>query len=123
MPYELGDVVYFSRSLSRQRGNGVDPKAYTDEQSKQLEGSGFIELVRYKERNHNEKKGFICGKRNIVTSSYLSEVYDNEFGEVSYGGLAQSDEVYEAVYVVACDMRGLYRVRKEDLEVIKCHTT
>ncbi|WP_121615236.1 DUF6011 domain-containing protein [Virgibacillus halodenitrificans] len=110
---ELGQQVKFSKSLSRQRGYGVNYEFMTDEQRRSLEDNDYINLVRYKLRQHNEKQGFICGKRDIVTAALLQEVED------PYRGLhlMQTHEKWETVYVVACDMRGLYRVRKEDLEV------
>ena len=113
MNFKLGDKVTFTKSLSKQSGYGVDMSNYTDDQKKQLEDNGHINLVRYKYREHIQKQGFICGKRNIVTAALLEEVEDPYTG----WHLAQTHEKYETVYVVACDMRGLYRVRPEDLEV------
>ena len=110
----LGTKVKFNRSLSKQSGYGVHYEFMTEEQKKALEDDGHINLIRYKLREHNEKEGFICGRRNIVTAALLEEVED------PYRGwhLMQTHKKEEMVYVVACDMRGLYRVREEDLEVI-----
>lgn len=111
---ELGTKVKFTHSLSKQSGYGISYEHMTEEQEKQLEEEAHFNLIRYKYREHNEKQGFICGKRNIVTAAILEEVED------PYRGwhLMQTNEKLKTVYVVACDMRGLYRVRKEDLEVI-----
>ncbi len=115
MNFNLGDKVTFIKSLSRQHGYGVDYENLTDEQVQALENDGYINLIRFKYREHNPKKGFICGKRNIVSVAYLEEVED------PYRGLelVQTYEKEETVYLVACDMRGLYRVRAEDLELVK----
>lgn len=110
---KLGQQVKFTKSLSRQSGYGVDYANLTESQKQEMEDKGFIELQRFKERVHKEKIGFICGKRFITTIGMLEEVEDPYRGWF----LAQTDATYEEVYVVACDMRGLYRVRKEDLEV------
>lgn len=111
---KLGQKVSFSKSLSKQSGYYVDYANLSKEQSQQLENDGFITLKRYKEREHNEKEGFVCGKRFITSVGLLEEVED------PYRGwhLVQTDGTHEEVYVVACDMRGLYRVRAEDLEVV-----
>ena|SRR5690606_2614723 len=115
MSFKLGDKVAFTRSLSKQSGYGVDMSNYTEDQKKQLEEHGHIRLNRYKERQHKQKQGIVCGKRNIVTIAILEEIED------PYRGwhIAQTDQDCEMVYVVACDMRGLYRVRAEDLELVK----
>ncbi len=115
---KLGQKVKFSRSLSRQSGYGVNYELMTDEQKKELEEHDYINLIRFKLREHNEKQGFICGRRNITTAALLEEFEDQ------YSGwhLAQTHAKYETVYVVACDMRGLYRVRAEDLELVKEET-
>ena len=113
MGLELGMKVKFHKSLSKQSGYGVNMEHYTKDQNRQMEENSFINLERYNSIDHKEKRGFVCGKRNIVTSALLEEVED-------YRGwhLSQIEEIYETVYVVACDMRGLRRVRLEDLEVI-----
>lgn len=111
---KLGQKVKFIKSLSKQSGYGVDYGNMTELQKQEMEDNGFIELKRFKERVHNEKLGFVCGKRFITSKAVLEEIED------PYRGwhLAQTDATYEEVYVVACDMRGLYRVREENLEVI-----
>ena len=112
---KLGTKVKFSKSFSKNNGYFVDYEAMTEEQEKSLEENGFINLIRYKYREHNEKRGFICGRRNIVTAALLEEVED------PYRGwhLMQTHENEQTVYVVACDMRGLYRVHPDDLEVVE----
>lgn len=111
---ELGTKVKFKQSLSKQRGYFVDYEHLTKEEERQLKEDEYINLIRYKLREHKEKQGFICGRRDITSSAILEEVYDD------YAGwkLVQTHGKFETVYVVACDMRGLYRVREEDLEVI-----
>ena len=113
MGLELGMKVKFHKSLSKQSGYGVSMEHYTKDQNRQMDENSFINLERYKSREHKEKRGFVCGKRNIVTSALLEEVEDYIVWRLS-----QTNEIYETVYVVACDMRGLRRVRLEDLEVI-----
>ncbi len=115
MNFYLGDKVTFTESLLKQSGYGVDYENLTDKQRKALENDGCIKLMRYKSREHKQKQGFICGKRNIVSVAFLEEVED------PYRGweLVQTHEKEETVYLVACDMRGLYRVRAEDLELVK----
>ncbi len=115
MNFYLGDKVTFTKSLSRQHGYGVDYENLTDKQGKALEDDGYINLIRYKYREHNEKQGFVCGKRNIVTAALLEEFEEPD----GRRHLAQTHGKYETVYLVACDMRGLYRVRAEDLEMVK----
>lgn len=112
---KLGQRVKFSCSLSKQSGYGVDMDNYTVEQKRQMEENGYINLIRYKPRKHNVKQGFVCGRRNIVTAAILEEIEDPYRGWY----LAQTHEKSETVYVVACDMRGLYRVREEDLELLE----
>jgi len=113
-PFTLGTKVLFSKSLSRQTDYGVEMDNYTPEQQRQLEEHDRIHLIRFKEQKHKEKQGFVCGKRTIVTEAFLEEI------EYEFSGwqLQQTDRIVETVYVVACDMRGLYRVRQKDLEVI-----
>lgn len=112
---KLGQKVSFSKSLSKQSGYSVNYDEMTTEEKEELENNGYIRLTRFIEREHNEKQGFICGRRNITTTAFLEEV------ENPYRGwhLAQTECTHETVYVVACDMRGLYRVRQGDLEVVK----
>ena len=117
MGLELGMKVKFHKSLSKQSGYGVNMEHYTKDQNRQMDENSFINLERYKVRTHNEKSGFVCGKRDIVTSASLLEEQDDPYRD---SFLYQTDEVWEDIYVVACDMRGLRRVRLEDLEVIKC---
>lgn len=112
---KLGTKVKFNKSLSKQSGYGVDYSNMDEEQKKSLEDNCYIKLERYKLRQHNDKQGFICGKRDIVTTALLEEIEDPYKGWY----LAQTDETRETVYVVACDMKGLYRVREEDVEVIE----
>lgn len=115
MNFYLGDKVTFTESLLKQSGYGVDYENLTDKQRKALENDGCINLIRYKYREHNEKQGFVCGKRNIVTAVLLEEFKEPD----GKWHLAQTHEKQETIYLVACDMRGLYRVRAEDLEKAK----
>ncbi|SET95299.1 hypothetical protein SAMN05421676_11240 [Salinibacillus kushneri] len=112
---KLGQKVKFSKSLSKNQGYGVNYQYMTEEQKRELEEYGYIKLERFLEREHKEKEGFVCGKRNIVTTAWLEEI-ENPYSEWD---LVQTDDVFETVYVIACDMRGLYRVREDDLEVIE----
>lgn len=110
----LGQKVSFTKSLSQQRGISVNYNLLTDEQVEKLEGGGTIKDARFKERNHNRKIGFIAGKRSITTSLNLISV-DTPIGRSE---LVPTDQKTEDVFVVACDMQRLFRVRLEDLEVI-----
>lgn len=110
---KLGQKVKFSKSLSKQSGYGVNYQMMTEKQKQELASCDGIVLVRYKVREHNIKQGFICGRRNIVTTAELTPC-EPEYGDER---LQQTKTVWETVYVVACDMRGLYRVREEDLEL------
>lgn len=75
-----------------------------------------LSLDRLKPRKHNGfKEGYICGKRHLVVKSYLQ--YDveryNEYSENRYYFTGQD---YETFYLVACDFKGLAKVKAEDLE-------
>jgi len=110
----LGTKVEFSKSLSKQNGYFVDYERLTEGQEKELEENCYIKLLRWSERLHDNKQGFICGKRTIATETMLEQIED----EYSGWQLASTESKYEMVYLVACDMRGLSRVREQDLEVI-----
>lgn len=112
---ELGTKVKFNQSLSKQTGYYVNYERMTEEEEKQLNENGCINVIRYKPRKHKEKQGFICGRRNITTAALLELELDDPYRDAH---LVQTQVKFETVYVVACDMRGLYRVREEDLEVI-----
>ncbi|TDQ35250.1 hypothetical protein [Aureibacillus halotolerans] len=101
----LGQKVSFARSLVKQKDYAVEYDNLTDEER---EG---ITLERYKAKAHGDKQGFVSGKRTMVTAFDLTEVND----EFDGWRLTQTHQQWETVYLVACDMRRLYRVREEDL--------
>ena len=111
---KLGDRVKFRKSLVK-TGDSVIFGYMTEDQEKELEDKGYIELVRWQVKDpQKELEGILCGKRRITISNTL-EYDDNPYRTEE--GLVSVDSVEETVYLVACDLRGFYRVKEEDLEV------
>lgn len=69
------------------------------------------------EKECNEyKNGIVVGKRKIGIETILEEALDIDGDPVDR--FCWRETIYDTVFLVACDLKGLYRVREIDLEEI-----
>lgn len=115
---KLGDQVQFKKYLAKAEGQGVYFEQLTKAQEEMLEDDCFITVKKLIEKEFSEfKTGIIVGKRLVGIESYLVEAQDWN-GEYLDRFVCQ-DTIYENIYLVACDLRGFYRVREADLNCVK----
>jgi hypothetical protein len=117
---KLGDKVKVSKVLVKSHEYLPDnPDLMTSEQKEKFEdGDPIWVQKRVIKEFEKVKTGIIVGKRRISLSNLLDWVEgDYYMGDYSDIGKFQSIETtFETVYLVACDMKGLYYVRLGDLE-------
>lgn len=111
---KLGQRVVFSKVL-KPAGEGVAWGLLTDEQERMLENDGFIRVHKNKEVElDTPKEGILVGIRKIGKFTDL-EYYDGHNSD----GLRVLNWDSEKVYLVASDLRGIYKVRPDSLEMIE----
>ena len=112
----LGQQVRFIKCLSK----GHDGAAYnhlTPEQEKSLEDTCQLIVRKLIEKEFAEyKTGIVVGKRRVGIKTILEEAqnYEGDFLD----RFSWCDTEYDTVFLVACDLKGFYKVRECDLEVI-----
>ena len=108
---ELGQKVKFKKYLRKQEGTYNLEEELGNEDEKMIMVKEIIELKK-------SIQGMICGVRTI-TYKRLVEYITEQHGEwVDFSQDFTTSE-YKQVYLIACDMRGFYRVLKEWLEVVE----
>lgn len=121
MKYELGDYVKINKRWKKQ----VYPRVFIDEDDfynyceKKGHDDGFP--IATMKKIECKEVGFICGFRHQIKTFHRldwSEGVDVGIGVVGQGFYTH-DENYEDVYLVATRMNCIYRVSKEDIQLIK----
>jgi hypothetical protein len=113
---KLGDQVKFKKCLVKS-GESASFGYLKKEQEKQLEDECFIKIKKVTEKELKEcKTGILVGKRRIGIECFLEEAqnYNGDFLD----RFNCFETIFTYVYLVACDLKGFYRVKEEDLEVI-----
>lgn len=113
---KLGQQVRFNKCLVK----GHDGAAYnylTSEQEKMLEDTCQLIVNKLVEKEFDKQKtGIVVGKRRVGIKTILEEAQNHEGDFLDR--FSWCDTTYDTVFLVACDLRGFYRVREIDLEVI-----
>lgn len=111
MELKIGDKVSFSKSLAKNNKIPFDATAITDEQQQLYEDNGSFQVDRYIAKEHSLKEGFVAGKRNICTKFNMtcSDDYDDLL-------VPCGKQIYEEIYLVAINMNGFHKVKKEWIE-------
>ncbi|MEH7392427.1 hypothetical protein [Bacillus sp. JJ1474] len=113
---KLGQEVRFNKCLVK----GQDAASFnylTPEQEKELEDTCQLKIKKLVEKEFDKHKtGIVVGKRRVGIETTLEEAqsYEGDFLE-RFSWYATT---YDTVFLVACDIRGFYRVMENDLEVI-----
>ena len=108
---KLGQKVKFKKYLRKREGTYNLEKQLGDEDEKMIMVKEVIELEK-------SLQGMICGVRTI-TYKRLIEYIEEQHGEwVDFSQDFTTSE-YKQVYLIACDMRGFYRVSEEWLEYLE----
>jgi hypothetical protein len=119
---KLGDKVKVFKVLAKSHEHMPDnPDLMTPEQKQKWEdGDPVLVQKRMVKELENPKQGIIAGKRRISVANLLDWVEgDFHLGEYAPDGRYHSiDTTFETVYLVACNMKGLYYVRPEDLQEV-----
>ena len=121
MRYELGDYVKINKRWMKQEYPAIfeNDKDFFEYCEKNNHDEG-IPITIMKKVEHIEQ-GFICGKRNQIKTFHVldwSEGVDVGIGIANHGFYTHS-EIYEDVYLVATRMNCIYRVSKEDIQLLK----
>lgn len=119
---KLGDKVIVTKVLVKSHEYMPDnPDLMTPEQKQKWEDCDPVlvqkRVIRELEKH---KEGIIVGKRRISIANLLDWVEgDYYLGDYVPDGKYQSIETtFETVYLVACNMKGFYYVRPEDLQAV-----
>ncbi|MGG0718712.1 hypothetical protein ABE096_14110 [Robertmurraya massiliosenegalensis] len=113
---KLGQQVRFKKCLVKGH-DGASFHYLTPEQEKELEETCQLKIKKLVEKDLvNHKTGILVGKRRVGIECVLEEAQNIEGDPQEY--FFVSDLTYETVYLVACDLRGIHKVRDCDLEVI-----
>ncbi|MCU9614114.1 hypothetical protein OEV98_11135 [Caldibacillus lycopersici] len=113
---KLGQLVRFRKCLVKGH-EGASFNYLTPEQEKELEDTCQLRIKKLVEQEFEEyKSGIVVGKRRVGIDRVLEESHDMEGNSLEY--FFVSDMNFETVFLVACDLRGLYKVKDSDLEVI-----
>ena len=108
---KLGQKVKFKKYLRKKAGTYNLEQELGNEDEKMITVKETVELKK-------ELQGMVCGVR-VITYKRLIEYIVEPHGEwVSFSGDLTTSE-YKQVFLIACDMRGFYRVPAEWLEVIE----
>ena len=121
MRYELGDYVKIKKRWMKQKypvffESEDDYFAYCEEKSH----DDGIPITIMKKIEHIEQ-GFICGIRHQIKTFHKlewSEGVDVGVG-IAGEGFYTHDEKYEDMYLVATRMNCIYRVSKEDIQLLR----
>lgn len=111
---KLGQKVRFKRHWVK-RQNGINIEHLTTEQCKELEENDCIwNIKRECVELDMHKVGIVAGVRELAIKNNL------QWTEHSYTGkemFCNTETVTGTFYLIACHMRGFYKVLAEDLEV------
>ncbi|MFS0776231.1 hypothetical protein ABC255_09510 [Neobacillus sp. 3P2-tot-E-2] len=120
---KLGDKVAVSKILVKSHEYLPDnPDLMSPEQRQKFEeGDPIWVHKRVIKKFENLKEGIVVGKRRISVANLLDwQEGDFYLGEWAPDGKFHSIETtFETVYLVACNLNGLYYVRPEDSEKIE----
>ncbi|OLS39110.1 hypothetical protein [Bacillus sp. MRMR6] len=122
---KLGDKVTTFKILVKSNEYLPDnPDLMTPEQKQKWEdGDPIWVKKRVIKKFEKAKEGIVVGKRKISVANLLDWVEgDFYLGEYAPDGRYRSIETtFENVYLVACNLKGLYYVRPEDVEGSENH--
>ena len=113
---KFGQQVKFKRCLVKAKE--CAPYGYlSKEQEKQLEDECLIKIRKVIEKELDSwKTGIVVGKRRVGIETTLEEAqsWDGDLLD----RFSWYDTTYDTIFLVACDLKGFYRVRESDLEAI-----
>jgi hypothetical protein len=109
---KLGTKVEFATKYVRNK-DSVMYDHYTEEQQKQMDEKAEIILTRFKRQELSKPlTGIVCGVRNVVIETTLSEDVDKEC-------MYSYNSVGKKVFLVATNLTGFHKVAEEDIKIIE----
>ncbi|MGE6260899.1 hypothetical protein ACQKCU_23985 [Heyndrickxia sporothermodurans] len=112
---KLGQQVKFKKCLVKGH-DGAIFNFLTPAQEKELKDTCQLKINKLVEKEFDKfKTGIVVGKRRVGIVTTLEEAQSHEGDFLDR--FSWYDTTYDTVILVACDLRGFYRVREKDLEV------
>ncbi|MEC1373382.1 hypothetical protein P9D39_03530 [Heyndrickxia oleronia] len=113
---KLGQQVRFKKCLIKGH-DGASFNYLTPKQEKELENTCQLKIRKLVEKEFGQHKtGIVVGKRRVGIETTLEEAQNHEGDFLDR--FSWYDTTYDTVFLVACNLKGFYKVREEDLEVI-----
>lgn len=118
MKYELGDIVGISKrwkAAKRTVPRFEYPKDF-EEYCDEINNDEYLIDIKKMEKVFEDDEGVICGYRHSMKTDYTLSLEDDGYRT---GEIVQIDSKHVPVYLVATRMNCIYKVSKEDINLIK----